>query len=69
MRKQTALAQEKHLLALHSVVESLRSFSNASRGTSETTPELLFSSELPLEDNEGLEHEPDFIATPRWTGR
>ena len=54
---QTALVQEKHLPALHSVV------GNAFRATSESTPELLFVQKLPPDADEALGHEPDFIAT------
>ena len=52
MRKQvvgylfTALAQEKHLPALHSVDDSLRFFSDAFRATSGTMPLLLFLRKL-----------------------
>ena len=43
---QKALAQERHLPALHSVYDALLSFSDAFRATSETTRALLFLPEL-----------------------
>ena len=55
-------SSRKHLRALHSVFESCRLFSVASRVTSDATPTLLFLPKLPPEDHEALGQQPDFIA-------